>query len=500
MRRFFALSFLLPVLLLLGGCPTTDLTSWGGQKKPQTQAEPPPPKAAPKEKVVARVLPPPKVESQPAPPPGAEPAQPPRDEQAPLGSTVIPSEQTVAPELLPDGQLRAAEEQVTLIPPPAAPVVPKGVLKVGLLLPLSGQAGHVGNAILNAAQLAMFEIADQSFALLPADTKGSVDGAQQAARQVINQGAQLILGPLFAAEAKAIAPLTRGAGVNVVSFSTDRTVAGDSVYVMGILPGAQVERIVAHAAAKGVSNFATLAPANDYGRMVAEEMRAAVTAQGGMVTDIEYYDPTASDHTAVVKKLARYELRRKALMDERRKLEAKGDDISRQALSRLAKVETLGEVPFDALLVPDEGGRMKAVAALLPYYDIDPARVRMLGTMLWEDPSLSTEPALVGGWYAAPPPAERLDFEVRYAKVYGAKPPRIASLGYDAVALAATLSLMGDVGTRGLTVSNGFAGVDGIFRFRSNGLVERGLAVMEVQRGQHKTLSPAPQNFVKGTN
>ena len=477
---------------MLGGCPTTDLSSWGGQKKPQTQAEPPPPKAAPKESVTARVLPAPKVESQQLPTPGAEPP--------PAEATAIPPESSVPPELLPDGSPRAIGEQVTLIPPPAAPVVPMGVLKVGLLLPLSGPTANIGNAMLNAAQLAMFEIADKSFALLPVDTKGSPDGAMQAARQVIGQGVQLILGPLFAAEAKAIAPLARSSGVNVVSFSTDRTVAGDGTYVMGVLPNAQVERIVAHAVSKGVVNFAALAPANEYGRIVVEEMRSAVTAQGGTVTDIEYYDPTASDHTAVVKKLARYESRRQALIVERRKLAAKSDDISRQALARLTRVETLGEVPFDALLVPDEGGRMKAVAALLPYYDIDPARVHMLGTMLWEDPSLSTEPALIGGWYAAPPPGERLDFEGRYAKVYGSKPPRIASLGYDAVALAATLSMMGDVGPRGLTVTNGFAGVDGIFRFTSNGLVERGLAVMEVQRGQHKTLSPAPQNFVKGTN
>jgi branched-chain amino acid transport system substrate-binding protein len=139
------------------------------------------------------------------------------------------------------------------------------------------------------------------------------------------------------------------------------------------------------------------------------------------------------------------------------------------------------------------------VAPLLPFYDIDPVRVRILGTGLWDDPSLGKEPELVGGWYAAPDPKQRADFEQRYATLFGAKPPRIATLGYDATALAALLAKKpggADFSAAALTNPNGFAGLDGIFRLRADGLNDRGLAVLEVQRDAPRIVSPAPVSFV----
>ena len=383
---------------------------------------------------------------------------------------------------------------------PAAPLAAGESLKVAVLLPLSGQGAALGKALLNAAELALFDVNDEHLALLPRDTAGTPEGAAQAARDAIGQGARLILGPFFAAEVSAVAPLARAAGINVVAFSTDERVAGQGVFLMGFLPRTQVLRVVSYAHDQGLNRFAAIVPGSPYGDTISVALRDAVMQAGGEVGDIESYDPAAGGAAAVVRQLGHYDSRHAAIEAQRKALEKKGDEVSKQALRRLDAQEGVGSLGFDAIMLPEGGERLLALAPLLPYYDIDPAEARLLGTGLWDDPRLGKEPSLIGGWYAAPDPATRADFEARYAKLFGAgNPPRIATLGYDATALAAALERAPngpDFSATALTNRDGFNGLDGIFRFRADGLNERGLAVLEVQRDAPKVVSPAPTSFV----
>lgn len=389
----------------------------------------------------------------------------------------------------------------TLTPAPGTPAelsaeTAGGVTKVGLLLPLSGPSAALGQALLNAAQLAVFDTSDEHFMLLPRDTGGTAEGAERAVRAVLSEGAKLILGPFFAAGVSAVAQRARDAGVNVIAFSTDERVAGQGVFLMGFLMRTQVLRVVSYARAQGLSRFAALVPESPYGQAIGELLREAATQAGAEIAAIASYDPAARNATEVVRQLANYNDRHAALLAQRKELAAKGDDISRQALQRLQNKDTLGDVDFDAIMLPEGGERLLALAPLLPYFDIDPARVRLLGTGLWDDPTLGKEPALIGGWYAAADPKKRADFERRYAQLFGSgNPPRLATLGYDATALAVALARNGGFGLQALTNPNGFAGIDGIFRFRADGLNERGLAVLEVQRDGPRIVSPAPTTF-----
>jgi hypothetical protein len=157
-----------------------------------------------------------------------------------------------------------------------------------------------------------------------------------------------------------------------------------------------------------------------------------------------------------------------------------------------------GEAGYQALVMADGGQRLRNIAPLLPFYDIDPAQVRLIGTPAWEDQSLATEPALVGAWFAAPDPAGRAQFERKYREAYGRSAPRIATLAYDAAGLAAVLARVGAspaFSTDNLTSPSGFAGIDGIFRFSSDGVVERGLAVLQLDRRSIQVVSPAPTTF-----
>ncbi|MBT7944177.1 MAG: ABC transporter substrate-binding protein [Alphaproteobacteria bacterium] len=388
-------------------------------------------------------------------------------------------------------------------PRPTVPVAAEDSVRVALLLPLSGPNGGLGQAMLNAAQLAMFNFADQRFELLVHDTKGTPQGASSAASAAIGDGASIILGPLLAASVRAVGPQAQAANVPVIAFSSDRSVAGNGTYTMGFLPSAEIRRIVAYARSKGVTRFAALAPDNVYGETVINAFEAAVARNGGSVARVQFYDPRATDFTAAVRVLADYDTRRQVLLDQRKELEGHEDEVSQRALKRLERLQTIGDLPFDALLLADGGKRLLSIAALLPFYDIDPGKIRMLGTGQWDVPGLGSEPALVGGWFAAPSPMARADFVNNYRETYGAVPPRLVTLAYDATALAAVQarSKSGpDFSASSITVPSGFWGRDGIFRFLSNGISERGLAVMRVGRRDSEILSRAPETFQAQVN
>ncbi|MCH7937194.1 MAG: penicillin-binding protein activator [Proteobacteria bacterium] len=394
-------------------------------------------------------------------------------------------------------------QPAALIRSTVPPVTSEDTVRVGLLLPLSGTNAELGQAMLNAAQMAVFDFADGRFELLTHDTKGTPAGAVRAATLAVGDGASMILGPLLSASTRAVGPVAQAANVPVVAFSSDRSVAGGGTYTMGFLPSAEIKRIVAFARSKGVRRFAALAPDNVYGETVVTAFEDAVAANGGTVARVQFYDPHAESFDDAVRALANYGARRQALLDQRRELEGRGDEVSLRALRRLGRLQTLGELPFDALLVADGGKRLQSVAALLPFYDIDPRKVRMLGTGQWDVPGLGAEPALIGGWFAAPSPTARTDFVAAYRETYGAAPPRLATLAYDAAALAAVLARGKDgpdFSARAITVPSGFWGRDGIFRFLPEGIAERGLAVMKVGRQGAEVISRAPETFQAKTN
>lgn len=371
------------------------------------------------------------------------------------------------------------------------------------MLPLTGVSAELGDAMQNAAQLAMFAFADKHFELLTHDTAGTPEGAVEAAQLAIGDGSHLILGPLLRTSVRAVAPAARAANVPVVAFSSDRTVAGQGIYTMGFYPEREVERVVVFARSRGITRFAALAPDDEGGEAVVDALQRTADSHGATVTRMQFYDPEAGDFSDVVRLLANYDERRQALLDQKTELEKHDDEVSRRALERLEKLQTIGDLPFDALLLADGGKRLQAIAALLPFYDIDPAKVRILGTGRWDVAGIGAEPALMGGWFAAPPLAARDEFESQYKATYGKKPPRLATLAYDATALAAVLAQAkdgADFSAGAMTNPSGFLGRDGVFRFLDDGTTERGLSVFKVLRHGFKVIDKAPQTFEKSIN
>lgn len=416
-----------------------------------------------------------RVAPQPASPPGRQANIPPTGQPAPQ----MP--RPAAPSL-------AIETQ----PLPGPMLVRPGdgnVIRIAFLAPLSGPHAGLGRALLDAAQMALFDLADDRLALLPRDTEGQPEKAAAVAQQAMAEGAQIIIGPLFANEAAAVGPLARERGVKVLSFSTDRSVAGNGVFLLGFTPDQQVERVIGFARTRGMTRFALLAPDSAYGNAVAQATDLATRQTGGQLLRQDRYPGDTADLTPVVRRFA---TGLRALPPRSTEEPAPAET----AESHLAR-------PVDAVLLPEGGARLRALAPLLPYFDIDPRTVRFLGTGLWEDAGLGSEPALVGGWYAAPAPEGFAEFSRRFEQAFGRRPVRLASLAYDTTALVGILARREDpapFSDAALTNPDGFAGYDGIFRFLPDGLVQRGLAVLEVQRRGSRVIDPAPASFQQPAN
>ncbi|MGE3623052.1 MAG: penicillin-binding protein activator [Bdellovibrionales bacterium] len=348
---------------------------------------------------------------------------------------------------------------------PPQPVLPPGVrIKVAILLPLSGKNAALGQAMLNAAQLAVFDVADEHFELMPRDTGSSETGAENAAQDVLARGAQLVIGPVFANDVNRVKPVVNMNGVSMLPLSTDTSLADPNVFVMGFAPGAQVDRVMTYAHARGLHGFAALVPKNAYGDLVARAFQEAAARNGEEIIEIAAYDPARRDSEAAVASLAQ-------------------------------KRERIG-----VLFLPEAGQDIVAISKQLAGAGFDSKQVHLIGTGLWDTPEAGRVEFLLGGWYAAPDPHARQNFIRSYTKTYGQPPPRLATLAYDATALSALLAKRGGRFDRmALTNPSGFAGIDGIFRLTGQGLVERGLAILEVTPAAGKVIDPAPATFA-GSN
>ena len=342
-----------------------------------------------------------------------------------------------------------------------------GNVKVALLLPrsASGNAGQTAGAFRNASALAIRDFPNVGIQVSVYDTQGTPEGARTAMSAALGQGAEIVLGPLFSTEVSAIAQQARGAGVPVVAFSSDANAAGPGVYLLSFLPADDVNRIIAYSASQGRKSFAALLPANAYGAVVEAAFRSRVTAVGGRVVTVQSYQPTADD------------------------MRAKAAAIAASA-SRI-----------DALLMPDSGEAALMLAAALAAEGVTRDRVKFLGSGQWDDRRVLDSPAMVGGWYPAPVSRGFEDFARRYSAAFGSAPPRNATLAYDATVLAAGLVRQFDTDrfqADVLTSPNGFAGIDGVFRFLPSGLTERRFAVYEVTGSGARIVSPAAQSFAAG--
>ena len=344
---------------------------------------------------------------------------------------------------------------------PLAPAQPPRT-KVALLLPLTGGNAQLGQQMLNAAQLALFEQGAPGFEFVPRDTGGTAAGAAEAARGAIAGGARVLVGPLTTGETAAAAP-ARAASVPMLPFTNDSNQAAPLVWPLGITPGQQMRRLVAGAHAQGAQRFALAAPSGAFGQQLAAGLRSAASDLGLPAPVILNY-PGAAQPALAAKDIA----------------------------TRLAPpAEGTPPPPVDMLILAEGGTRAREFAAALAGAGLTPMP-KLAGSLLWaSEAGLAQEPALAGAWYPAGDPAARAQFDSRYASAFGERPSRVAGVAYDAAALAARAVRGQPDAVPQMPVGELVLGADGALRLGPNGQVQRALAVFQVAPGEGQVVQPA---------
>jgi branched-chain amino acid transport system substrate-binding protein len=340
-----------------------------------------------------------------------------------------------------------------------------GGVKVGVILPLSagGNAGIAGQSMRNAAEMALAEFNGANIQLVVKDDSGTAPGATQATTQALDEGAEIILGPLFAHSVASAKQVARARGVPLIAFSTDTNVAASGTYLLSFLPESDVDRVISYAISQNKKSFVALIPSNAYGGVVEAEFNQVVAKRGGRVVLVEHYSE------------------------------------DRKTLGELVKQVAQAAGKGDALFIPDGGDGVGDIIHALATGGVNLKQFTVLGTGLWaDDQRITANNLLEGAWFAAPETTGYRSFAERYRARYHQEPVRQATLAYDAVALVAAL-----VKTQGqqrfstdmLTNPSGYTGIDGVFRFRGDGSNQRGLAVMKVTQSGAQVVSPAPRSF-----
>lgn len=345
---------------------------------------------------------------------------------------------------------------------PVAGAPSSGPPVIALLVPASDRRPTVrrlADGLTKAAKLAVSDMGGTSVQLQVYDTAGDPRRAATLAKEAIDGGAKMIIGPLFSGSAAAVRPVAKAANVSVVSFTTDRTALGDGVYSIGFLPDADVNRIIGYAARNDLRKIALLVPDSPFGGVIAQAGQRAARQAGAEIVQIQPFK------------------------DDFRSLDGAAQDFAKF-------YESAPQV--DAVVIATNGKTLQGLAAYLAYRDVLPTKVKYLGLGLWDDKETFREATLRGGWFPGVDPALKTDFAYRYGQAHGGDPVDIALLGYDAVVVADALAKRGGFSQSALLSASGFSGMSGGFRFRPDGTNQRSLSVLEVGPSTFTIVDPAP--------
>lgn len=346
----------------------------------------------------------------------------------------------------------------------------RAAVPVALLVPSgSGQASDavLAQALENAARLAVSDLDGVQIDLRVYPTAGQPAQAAAAAARAVEEGAKIILGPVFGGEANAAGLAVASRGINVLSFSNNADIAGGNVFVLGPTFANTAARLVRHARGQGMTRLMVVHERTTAGEVGRAAIERAVAASGSTVAAVGSFEFSQSGVVAAVPSIAG---------------QARGSGA--QAL----------------FLTADTAGALPLLTQLLTENGVSPEVTRFIGLTRWDIPAATLAlPGIQGGWFALPDPVMSQRFAGRYQAAFGAAPHPIAGLAYDGIAAIGALvrAGRGDALTReALTQPSGFVGVGGIFRLLPDGTNERGLAVAQVRNAQVVVIDPAPRSFV----
>lgn len=336
----------------------------------------------------------------------------------------------------------------------------ENALNVGVLLPLSGKAATIGQGMQNAMFMATDDLKNDHLVLKFYDTKSTEEGAQEAARKAIYEGAELILGPLMGEEVSSISQIALSADIPVVSFTTSPQVLQKGIYSIGLLNSEQIDRAVSYAASKGRHKLVMLVPNNNSGLNIVKAAMLSSNANGVSLKKVAFYNPNTVDFSSIVRNVSA------------------GKD-------------------FDSVLVADGGNSLKSIASMFAYNDIMYPDVLFMGTAAWDGTNLSKETILYHSVYPMVSKGYGNSyFSDKYKETFGEQPKPVYSFAYDSVLLASVLSTKdkSDL-SNSITSKGGFIGVNGLFKILPTGQSRHSLEMLEISQDGPQVVSAADKRL-----
>lgn len=401
-----------------------------------------------------------------------------------------------------------------------------GTMKVALLAPLSGEVGPVGQQLVNAAAVALFERPDLSVELLPFDTRGTPEGAAQAASQARAANVELVLGPLFGSNVPIVRQGLAGSNVTLLAFTNDATQAGGRAFAMGLSVGAQVEPLVSHLASEGKTRLIVIGPDNEYTERAIAAANEATFATGGSVVRTAVYPEEAdfNEISQLVQQITDYQARRGEWQGYSNNLKPKVRSAAdpaaalRQEATRFGPADMRGEMlrgmatvynnwqssgrnralaevmqridgvdampvsDYDAVLLPIGDDNLVAIGSMLDLFNAGRGFATLAGTNVWRNVDLSAEPSLLGGWFTQTSETAISPFVLSYQSSFQETPESIAALGYHGARIAMEAMTAGDrpVSPTFVRRAEGFTGSAGTVRFGADNLMRHPLSIYEV--------------------
>ena len=340
---------------------------------------------------------------------------------------------------------------------------------VALLVPSgSGEATDdlIARGLENAARMAIADLGGVKIDLRVYQTAASPDTAAAMATKAADEGAKIILGPFYALEANKAGAAVKGRGIDVLAFSNNAAIAGGNVFILGQTFDSTAQRLASYAVGKGLTKIMIVSDQNAAGDAGKAAIQNAVNASGGSVVAVGNYEFSQNGIVQAVSTIA-----------------SSAKSSGAQAV----------------FMTADTGGALPLLTQLMTENGAGPSTAQYIGLTRWDIPSANlTQPGVQGGWFAMPDPNLAQQFLTRYQAANGSAPHATAGLAYDGMAAIGALIKQGGPGALtagGLTQGAGFVGVNGIFRFHSDGTNQRGLAVAQIVNQQVTIIDPAPRAF-----
>ena len=363
-------------------------------------------------------------------------------------------------------------------------------LNIVLMLPLSGKHYQIGKSLLNSAQLAVEKKNNKKIVFTIIDT-GDEEQLLSQLYSVLEDDIDIIIGPVFSDKVNQVREITKNKDIPIVAFSNNSKIQDNRLYVFGLKLEDEIKELLTYSIKRNLKKYAVLVPRNEFGSRVEKEIKQFQSKNNLSTFNFTFYNPNSPDFYDVSKNVSNFEERKANLEKKIKQLEKENSEKAKEELKKLKKLDTYGELNFEALIIFAQNFQeVSNFSSILPYYDVDPKKVQYIGSSLWAKNLSLKEPGLDNGYFASLDIDNRRKFEDMYLEIFNSKPHSLAALSYDIVGLISNLHQdKNNFTIEKLHNSNGFIGINGWFKMTSNGNVSRQPKIYKIKNQKFSLLN-----------